>query len=86
MNVDALIAAYLKELEEYRRRGLPDRARLVEEELRRLGHSPGATPREDVLTEPAGTPSTTPSDAPGRPQKGRAKASAPTRPNTRKRS
>ena len=83
MNVDAHIAALLKELEGYRLRGLPDRARLVETELRRLGHSPGATPREDVLTESAGTPTTSP-DAPERPETGDAKAPAPKRPTTRK--
>ncbi len=85
MNVDALIAAYKKELEGYRLRGLPERAKLVEEELRRLGHSPGATPREDVLAESTST-STTPPDAPESPQKPREKASAPKRPTTRKKS
>ena len=85
MNTDALIAAYLPELEGYRRRGLSDRARLVEAELRRLGHSPGATPREDVLTEPAGTHTPTP-DAPEPAQETRDKAPAPKRPTTRKKS
>ena len=85
MNVDALIAAYKHELEGYRRRGLSDRVALVEAELRRLGHSPGATPREDVLTEPVSTP-TTPPDAPEPTQEPRDKAPAPKRPTTRKKS
>lgn len=83
MNVDALIAAYEHELKGYRRRGLTERAALVEAELRRLGHSPGATPREDVLTESAGTTTTTP-DAPEPTQETRDKAPAPKRPTTRK--
>ncbi len=83
MNVDALIAAYLRELEGYRRRGLSERAALVEAELRRLGHLPGATPREDVLTESAGT-TTTPPDAPEPAQETRNEAPAPKRPTTRK--
>lgn len=83
MNVDALIAAYEHELKGYRRRGLTERAALVEAELRRLGHSPGATPREDVLTESASTTTTTP-DAPEPTQETRDKAPAPKRPTTRK--
>ena len=83
MNIDALIAAYERELAGYRRRGLADRAKLVEEELRRLGRSPGATPREDVPAEPASTP-TTPPDAPGEPQTGDTERPAPKRPTPRK--
>jgi len=56
MDIDALIAAYELELAGYKRRGLKDRAKLVEEELRRLGRSTGVTPREDVPAEPASTP------------------------------
>lgn len=83
MNHDALIAAYEAELHGYIRRGLQDRAKLVEEELRRLGHSPGATPREDVLTEPASTPQPAP-DAPEEAQTVAKTAPAPKRPTTRK--
>ena len=83
MNIDALIAAYERELAGYRRRGLTDRAKLVEAELRRLGHSPGATPREDVLAEPASTPTTAP-DAPGEPETTLEERPAPKRPTTRK--
>ena len=83
MDIDALIAAYEKELAGYRRRGLADRAKLVEEELRRLGRSPGATPREDVRPEPASTPTTAP-DAPGEPEKASKTRPAPKRPTTRK--
>lgn len=67
MNVDALIAAYEAELAAYRRRGLKDRAKLVEEELRRLGRSTGVTPREDVPPEPASTTPDTPDAEPKRP-------------------
>jgi hypothetical protein len=80
MNIDALIHAYQEELKAYRRRGLPERAKLVEAELRRLGHSPGVTPSDDVLAKPTSTPPEapqTPPEAPKEPQ-------APTRPTTRK--
>jgi hypothetical protein len=83
MNIDALIRAYEEELRGYIRRGLTERAQLVEAELRRLGHSPGVTPREDVLTEPMSTPQSTP-DAPDTPETDAKKASAPKRPTTRK--
>lgn len=83
MNIDALIHAYQEELRGYRRRGLTERAKLVEEELRRLGHSDGVTPLEDVLTEPASTSTVTP-DAPQKPHKAANDAPAPKRPNTRK--
>jgi hypothetical protein len=83
MNIDALIAAYKHELDGYRRRGLVDRAKLVEAELRRLGHSDGVTPLEDVLTEPASTPTIKP-DAPQKPEKAAKDAPAPKRPTTRK--
>lgn len=56
MNHDAIIAALEKELAGYIRRGLKDRATLVEQELARLGRSPGATPSEVVPAEPGGTP------------------------------
>lgn len=83
MNIDALIAAYEKELDGYIRRGLKDRAKLVELELRRLGHSPGATPREDVLAEPMSTPTVAP-DAPQEAEKPAKATPAPKRPTTRK--
>ncbi len=83
MNIDALIRAYEEELRGYIRRGATERAQLVEAELRRLGHSPGVTPREDVLAEPMSTPQSTP-DAPDTPQTDAKKASAPKRPTTRK--
>jgi hypothetical protein len=83
MNIDALIAAYEHELAGYRRRGLVDRAKLVETELRRLGHSDRVIPSEDVLTEPASTPTVTP-DAPQTPDKAEKDAPAPKRPTTRK--
>jgi hypothetical protein len=80
MNIDALIHAYQEELRGYRQRGQSERAKLVEEELRRLGHSPGVTPREDVLTEPASTTPEAPQTAPEEPKEPR----APKRPTTRK--
>lgn len=83
MNIDALIAAYERELAGYRQRGLGARAKLVEEELRRLGRSTGATPREDVPAESASTPTTAP-DAPGEPQTAAEERPAPKRPTTRK--
>ena len=83
MNIDALIRAYEEELRGYIRRGLTERAQLVEAELRRLGHSPGVTPREDVLTEPASTPQPAP-DAPEEAQTVAKTAPAPKRPTTRK--
>ena len=83
MNIDALIRAYEQELQAYIRRGLTERAQLVEAELRRLGHSPGVTPLEDVLIEPTSTPTSTP-DAPDTPQTDAKKASAPKRPTTPK--
>lgn len=83
MNIDALITAYKHELAGYRRRGLVDRAKLVEEELRRLGHSDGVTPLEDVLTEPTSTPTVTP-DAPQTPHKAAKSAPAPKRLTTGK--
>jgi hypothetical protein len=83
MDIDALIAAYEHELAGYRRRGLADRAKLVEEELRRLGRPPGATPRGDVPAEPASTPTPEP-DAPGEPETADKARPAPKRPTTRK--
>lgn len=80
MNIDALIHAYQEELRGYRRRGQSDRAKLVEEELRRLGHSPGVTPRDDVLAEPTSTPPEAPQTAPEEPKE----PPAPKRPTTRK--
>ena len=83
MSNDAIIAAYELELLGYRRRGLTERAALVETELHRLGLSLGHKPREDVRTEPAST--TTPAlDAPQAPLVAPAKPSAPKRPTTRK--
>lgn len=58
MNTDSLIEALERELAGYIRRGLDQRAESVRAELRRLGRSPGATPREDVPVEPAETPAT----------------------------
>lgn len=58
MNHDAIIAALEHELAGYIRRGLKERAKLVEQELARLGRSTGATPREIVPAEPDGTPTT----------------------------
>ncbi len=83
MNIDALIHAYKEELSGYRRRGLTERAKLVEAELRRLGHSDRVIPSEDVLTEPTSTPTVTP-DAPQTPHKAAKDAPAPKRPTTRK--
>ncbi len=83
MNIDALIAAYERELAGYRRRGLPARAKLVEEELRRLGRPTGATPRGDVPAEPASTSTPAP-DAPEEPEKALEERPAPKRPTTRK--
>ena len=83
MNIDALVHAYQEELRGHQRRGLTERAKLVEEELRRLGHSDGVTPLEDVLTEPASTPQSAP-DEPEQAQKDADKGSAPKRPTTRK--
>lgn len=83
MNIDALIAAYQTELQGYMLRGLKDRAKLVEEELRRLGHSPGVTPREDVLAEPTSTSTPAP-DAPHEAEKPAKATPAPKRPTTRK--
>jgi len=80
MNIDALIAAYQHELDGYRRRGLVDRAKLVEEELRRLGHPLGDTPRGDVLAESSSTPPEAPQTAPEEPKE----PPAPKRPTTRK--
>lgn len=82
-NIDALINAYQAELQGYIRRGLTDRAKLVEEELRRLGHLPGVTPREDVLAEPASTPTITPEEPQTVPEAVK-DAPAPKRPTTRK--
>lgn len=56
MTIDAIIAALEHELAGYIRRGLKDRAALVEQELARLGRSPGATPSEVVPAEPGSTP------------------------------
>lgn len=57
MNHDALVNALRQELAGYVRRGLPDRAKGVEEELRRLGCLTEATsPVEIVPSEPASTP------------------------------
>jgi hypothetical protein len=81
MNIDALIHAYEEELKAYRRRGLPDRAKLVEEELRRLGHSPGVTPSDDVLAKPTST--SQPEDTQTLPEAPK-EPKAPTRPTTRK--
>jgi hypothetical protein len=83
MNIDALIAAYKHELAGYRRRGLVNRAKLVEAELRRLGYSEDAKPLEDVLTEPTSTPTVTP-DAPQTPHKAAKDAPAPKRLTTGK--
>jgi hypothetical protein len=83
MNIDALIHAYKKELAGYLSRGLTERAKLVEAELRRLGHSLGDEPREDVLTEPASTSQTTP-DAPLSAPETAEERPAPKRPTTRK--
>lgn len=83
MNIDAIIAALEAELAGYIRKGMKERAALVEEELRRLGRSPGATPREDVPAEPTSTPTPSP-DAPERPQKADKERPAPLRPTTRK--
>ncbi len=55
MELETLIRAYREELAGYRRRGLHDRAALVEESLRRLGVSTGVTPRENVRSGPAST-------------------------------
>lgn len=55
MDRDRLIAALEQELAGYLRRGLPDRADQVREELRRLGGSV-PTIAETVPTEPASTP------------------------------
>ena len=62
MNIDALIHAYEEELRGYIRRGLTERAKLVEAELRRLGRSDGVTPLEDVPAEPMSTPTVTPEE------------------------
>ena len=83
MHNDAIIAAYELELLGYRRRGLTERAALVEQELHRLGISLGDMPREDVHIEPAST-TQTPLDAPQEPLVALAKPSAPKRPTTRK--
>lgn len=83
MNIDALIHAYQEELRGYQSRGLTERAKLVEAELRRLGHSDGVTPLEDVLTEPASIAQPTPEE-PEQAQKDADKGPAPKRPNTRK--
>lgn len=83
MNNDALITAYENELIGYRRRGLTERAALVEAELRRLGHLQGSTPRGDVLVEPADTPQVPPVVT-EKPVKASEKVSAPKRPTTRK--
>jgi hypothetical protein len=85
MNIDALIHAYKKELAGYQRRGLTERAKLVEAELRRLGHSLGDEPCEDVLTEPAST-HTTPPEAPQSAPEPAQERPAPKRPTTRKKS
>ena len=55
MDRDRIIAALEQELAGYLRRGLPDRAEQVRQELRRLGSS-DATIAETVPTGPAGTP------------------------------
>jgi hypothetical protein len=83
MNIDALIAAYQSELSGYQRRGLTERAKLVEQELRRLGLSLGSKPREDVQTEPASTITDTP-ETPQTPPKASKPVSVPKRPPTRK--
>ena len=85
MNIDALVNAYQKELADYQRRGLTERAKLVEAELRRLGHSLGVTPREDVLAESASI-SSTPAEAPQSVREPAKERPAPKRPTTRKRS
>ena len=83
MNIDALIAAYQSELSGYQRRGLTERAKLVEQELRRLGLSLGSKPREDVQTEPAST-TTIEEETPQTPPKASKPVSVPKRPPTRK--
>ena len=57
MDRDRIIAALEQELAGYLRRGLPDRAEQVRQELRRLGSS-DATIAETVPTGRAGTPQT----------------------------
>lgn len=85
MNIDALIAAYELELSGYQRRGLTERAKLVEQELRRLGLSLGSKPREDVQTEPASTITITDTpETPQTPPKASKPVSVPKRPPTRK--
>ena len=54
MDRDRIIAALEQELAGYLRRGLPDRAEQVRQELRRLGSSV-ATIAETVPPEPAST-------------------------------
>jgi hypothetical protein len=85
MNIDALIHAYKKELAGYQSRGLHERAKLVEAELRRLGHSLGDTPREDVLAESAST-SPIPPEVPQSASEPVKERPAPKRPTTRKKS
>lgn len=85
MNIDALIHAYKKELAGYLSRGLTERAKLVEAELRRLGHSLDEKPREDVLAEPASTSPTPLEAAQSAPEPAKERP-APKRPTTRKKS
>lgn len=56
MNKDALIHALEQELAGYIRRGLTERAKAVEQELRRLGFSQVVTSSEVVQSEPDSTP------------------------------
>ena len=82
MNIETLIEALEKELAGYVRRGLAQRAKDVETELRRLGWSPNATAGDVVPSESASTPQK-PSKAPRKPAE-KPKASEAPKPRSRK--
>lgn len=83
MNTDALIAALRAELAGYLRRGLPERAKAVEQELARLGLGSSVTADPVVQVEPGGTPqkAATRARKPVEPSK---KAPAPKTPDAKK--
>lgn len=79
MDQATYLAALEKELDGYTRRGLTARADAVRAEIARLGGSPGATPREVVLSE-AGSAAPKPTTRTRKPAEPTKKAPAPKTP------
>ena len=84
MNLEPIIEALEVELAGYVRRGLAARAKQVETELRRLGWSPGATPRDVVPSESVSTPEETPAKPSRKPSKPTKADEAPKTPRRKK--